>query len=246
MILDMDGLRRLNQARLVNLIRDPASGLIIADYSARAQFDEAWDAYPVLLDCRGTILTEDGAVVAKPFRKFFNLGERSGTQIDQVLGLGEPEITHKLDGSMATLFYSTPERAFRLATRGSFISSQAVHATDLWRARHDDAPVDPALTYVFEVLYPANRIVVDYGERDELVLIGLVETASGRELPYNAIESEARRLRLPHVVLEPATEWTTLHALDHQNFIEHVILAADSPPPITVLCTDLRRHCADA
>src|SRR5579885_3315648 len=109
MYLDLDELRRLNRERLVNLVRDPASDLLIADYAARAQYDAMWDAHTVLLDCRGTIIAPDGRVVAKPFRKFFNLGERPNTGFDQLVPLGEPEVTHKLDGSMATLYYAEHE-----------------------------------------------------------------------------------------------------------------------------------------
>ena len=36
---------------------------------------------------------------------------------------------------------------------------------------------------MFEIIYPENRIVVDYGKREDLVLLTMIETATGKELP---------------------------------------------------------------
>jgi RNA ligase len=36
---------------------------------------------------------------------------------------------------------------------------------------------------LFEIIYPSNRIVVDYGEYQALVLLAVIETASGLERP---------------------------------------------------------------
>lgn len=46
---------------------------------------------------------------------------------------------------------------------------------------HDLSGLDRHLTYLFEIIYPENRIVVDYGARRELVLLAVIETATGRE-----------------------------------------------------------------
>jgi len=37
-------------------------------------------------------------------------------------------------------------------------------------------------TVLFEIIYPENRIVVDYGEMEDLVLLGAVHTATGGSL----------------------------------------------------------------
>jgi len=38
-------------------------------------------------------------------------------------------------------------------------------------------------TYLFEIIYPENRIVVDHGDTEELVLLAAIETATGNEIP---------------------------------------------------------------
>jgi len=234
MRLDIDELQRLCSTRLLNLVRDAQSDLLIADYSARAQYDDAWDAHPILLDCRGTIIRPDGQIVAKPFRKFFNAGERPQTSMERLALLGKPEIAHKLDGSMGTLFRSAPHEPWRIATRGHFASAQALYATEVWQSRHATARPDPDLTYIFEIIYPENRVVVDYGARDELVLIGVVVTESGRELPYATVVQEAQRLDVPCVTLENDLDLALLHSLERPNFEGFVLFWPDDPQQMRV------------
>ena len=40
---------------------------------------------------------------------------------------------------------------------------------------------------MFEILYPENRIVVDYGNKKELVLLAVIETPTGYEVPYQSV-----------------------------------------------------------
>jgi RNA ligase len=95
-------------------------------------------------------------------------------------------VTDKLDGSLGIL-YPTPD-GHAVATRGSFASDQALHATEIWRKRYAaDVRPAPGKTYLFEIIYPANRIVCDYGVLDDLVLLGGVETASGTPVAADAL-----------------------------------------------------------
>jgi RNA ligase len=41
-------------------------------------------------------------------------------------------------------------------------------------------PLTDKYTYLFEILFPENRIVVDYGDRDDLVALGMVAKGTGR------------------------------------------------------------------
>ena len=51
---------------------------------------------PELMECRGIKFCPEGLILARPFRKFFNYGERGAD-----LPAHRPHyITHKMDGSM--------------------------------------------------------------------------------------------------------------------------------------------------
>jgi len=171
-LLDTTLLDEMLEQRYVVTQRHPELPLTIYNYTAQTQFGKVWnDATRI---CRGLIVKDDGEVVARPFGKFFNLGEQDGVELPE----GPVHVTDKLDGSLGILYPTGSGHA--IATRGRFTSEQAVHATALWEQRYATAfQPNPAWTYHFEIIYPANRIVVDYDEMDDLILLGAVETATG-------------------------------------------------------------------
>ena len=163
----------------VMLRQHPTADLYILNYTAKTQYERAWDEHT--LACRGLIVNGLGAVVARPFPKFFNLDEVVMTGQIPLLP-DEPFVAYeKLDGSLGILYWidDTPF----IATRGSFMSEQALWATNLLHTSY--AAIWPRLdrtkTYLFEIIYPENRIVVHYGDRQDLVLLAVIDTATGAE-----------------------------------------------------------------
>ncbi|MBB2912054.1 RNA ligase [Streptosporangium becharense] len=150
----------------------PSEPLRILNYTEKAQVDRAWNA--VTLACRGLILDARDRVVARPFRKFFNYGDPLAGELDLS---AEVVVVDKLDGSLGVLYPTSAGPA--VATRGSFTSDQATHATDLLRARYGGFVPPEGLTILFEIVYPGTRLVCDYGDTDDLFLLGAVETATG-------------------------------------------------------------------
>lgn len=149
--------------------------LMIFDYTEKAQFEQVWN--DVTLTCRGLVVhAPTGRVVARPFDKFFN-HDQPGAPTPAP---DEPvTVTDKADGSMG-IVYPLPGGGHAVATRGSFGSDQALHATDLLRARYRGWAPPPGRTVLVEIVYPGNRIVVDYGDFDDLILLGAVDVATGR------------------------------------------------------------------
>jgi RNA ligase len=155
----------------------PTDDLLIANYTPLAQYASHWT--PETLQSRGLIFRGDGEVVARPWKKFFNLGERNQTfQFDDPV-----EVYDKLDGSLGILYPSSTGPA--IATRGSFTSEQAVHATQVLRSKYPNVGAGGPWTFLFEIVYPTNRIVLDYGQMDDLVLLGAVEKREGYYLGPN-------------------------------------------------------------
>jgi RNA ligase len=147
-------------------------GFRIYNYSEKAMFEKRWN--DATEQCRGLITDVDGTVLARPWRKFFNYGERG-----LLISSNDPvEITDKLDGSLGIAYPVGGER-WAVATRGSFASDQAVFATQ-WLTRHSRMWVPQReFTALFEIIYPENRIVLDYGHFKGLVLLGAVDIVHG-------------------------------------------------------------------
>lgn len=179
-VLHIDGLRAAIEERFVVRREHPSQPLAILNYTDRCQWEKgAWN--DVTRACRGIIYRTDTLeVVARPFRKFFNYGQSEAPTLDLT---GPATVTDKLDGSLGIL-YPTSD-GYAIATRGSFESDQAAHATDVLRSRYPEYVPPDGLTVLFEIVYPENRIVLDYGKQDDLVLLGAVAIATGKSVgPY--------------------------------------------------------------
>lgn len=143
--------------------------LRIYEYTAKAMFEREWNS--VTMKTRGLIVNWDtGDILARPFDKFFNYGEPS--QLDQVrLELGdEVEVYDKMDGSLGIL-YRRPDGFLAVATKGSFHSEQADWATKEIRKYMTTHFHEDEMTWLFEIIYKDNRIVVTY-DFEGLVLLG--------------------------------------------------------------------------
>lgn len=164
---------------------DPDVPYVTLDYSRQAQFANAWNE--ITVNARGLIInTETGEIVARPFRKFFNYGQPA-PGFDEFDMSGPVVVTNKEDGSMGIL-YTNPDGTPGVATRGSMSSEQAKHASELYRERYEGKWTPrPDVTYLYEVIYPENRVVVDYGKKDDLVLIGAVDKNTGKSIPLNEL-----------------------------------------------------------
>lgn len=159
--------------------------LLIANYTPMMTFKQPWDN--VTLSSRGLIFFEDsGEIVARPFKKFFNFGQSEGSYIDTS---GRIEVANKEDGSMGIL-YLAPDGEYSIATRGSMSSEQAIHATEVYRSRYASAwNPDEDYSFIFEIIYPEGRIVLDYDGLDDLILLGAVNKETGRSVDRETLLS---------------------------------------------------------
>jgi RNA ligase len=155
--------------------------LAILNYTEKAAFEGVWNR--VTLNTRGLIYdTISDEVLARPFKKFFNYGQTGAPDID--LDARPYFVSDKFDGSLG-IAYRQPDGLWAIATRGSFESEQAKHATAIVRELGEDKFLIEHLsnggkaTPLFEIIYPENRIVVDYGDTDTLQSLGAVWIESG-------------------------------------------------------------------
>lgn len=212
--------------RLVVRRQHATEPLAILNYTERCQHEPGlWS--PLTMACRGIIYrTDTHELVARPFRKFFNYGQAGAPEIGD-----EPvAVTDKLDGSLGIVYPTSS--GYAVATRGSFDGEQAVWATAYWRRNLEGFTPPAGLTLLTEIIYPANRIVVDYGDTHDLILLGAVEIVTGRSLsPYDERLAEwpgrraqrfvaatlADALALP---TRPNAEGIVIHALESDERVK--------------------------
>ena len=158
----------------------PTLPLTIWNYSQSTQYEGKWDE--ITSHCRGLVTDDEGNIVARPFKKFFNIEESKHTPTKDF------EVFEKMDGSLGIFFYYKGEPVF--TSRGSFTSDQAIKGTELLNKYNWRNGTYEGYTYVFEIIYSENRIVVNYGDTEELIVIGVFNTLTGEECNYTEMESE--------------------------------------------------------
>lgn len=172
-VLDPALLAQMMDEGYVQVRYHPGYPYAIYCYTKQAMFDRKWN--DVTKTCRGLIVNEDtGEVLARPFKKFFNLGEPDAPVFGHTDWV---TVFDKVDGSLG-IAYDTPDGP-AIATKGSFTSDQAVKATELLRAKYGLYQHDDVNTDLFEIIYPENRIVLDYGDEESLRYLGSVNIEDG-------------------------------------------------------------------
>lgn len=179
--IEWDKLNQYIDNGLIMANKHPEYDIWILNYTPKTQAGGLWDDYTLL--CRGLIINKDGNILARPFKKFKNLEEHNSSDIDMTQPF---EIFEKLDGSLILLFYYEEIMQWIIASRGSFISEQAQIAKKQFNIRIFNK-LNKKNTYLFETIYPKNRIVVNYFGINDIFLLTVIETKTGKELTYDGI-----------------------------------------------------------
>ena len=190
MEIDRTELDKLINEGMIIDNRHKSLPLTIFNYSKIAQFQKNWN--DITLQARGLVIDDNDKIIARPFKKFFNMEELKANEIPNE----KYEVYKKMDGSLGILFYYA--NAWHMATRGSFTSEQAMKGMSIFNSKYKYLipNLNVELTYLFEIIYSENRIVVDYGTTEDLILLGAIHNESGNEidikdinLPFTKVES---------------------------------------------------------
>lgn len=197
------------------LNKQESGDLVLYNYTDLCTYEKKWNKYT--LESRGIIFNKaTGDTVARPFPKFFNLGENENVTLNK-MPKESYECYEKLDGSLGILYkdQNTSHGMWRIATRGSFNSMQALKGTEMF----NNVPEYEFLSYseiwdnylsqyhdytlLFEIIYPENRVnpgarlVIDYGSKETLVLLGAIHKVTGKDLHRWDLEIISESLGLP-------------------------------------------------
>jgi len=189
MTFDIEILNKYLDEGLVVKNDHPTLPLSIWNYSRICQYENKWDN--ITKKCRGLILDNEGNVIAKGFDKFFNIEEHEPDELPT-----EPfEVFEKLDGSLGILFWF--QGKWILSTKGSFVSEQAT---------------------LVEIIYPENRIVCNYDVEESLVVLSMINNASGKELDYTSLVQVCEETRMPVVKkYDGISDYKTLKSMISNN-----------------------------
>lgn len=159
-------------------------------YAEDTAFKGKWDE--VSKEARGVLFDrETQQVVARPFTKFFNLFELPSTHPNNLPNLPHV-IEEKVDGSMGIIFFYKGK--WRISTKGSVNSDQAKYAQENLLKKYDFSEMDKAWTIITEIIYPENRIVLDYGDTRALRLLAVRNKNTGKEEPAGRIPILAKKM----------------------------------------------------
>lgn len=140
-------------------------------------------------ECRGLKFRSDtGAIIARPYHKFHNLGECAGYFTSDV-DLSLPHtILDKLDGSMIHTAINPEDGKIVLMTRmghtdqakmaEAFVDRVTIDGNGLGHRLASMVFDNPRSTFIFEYVGPNNRIVIPYPE-EKLIMTGIRDIYTG-------------------------------------------------------------------
>ncbi len=157
-------------------------------------------SHPLLHECRGVKFDRDGEIIARPFHKFFNLGEK---QQEHEINWSAPHTTMlKMDGSMIHTVFDKDHRVRAMTRKGE--TDVAAVVQDLFFPECDDYSLFSSLcmkygrTPIFEFTSPSNRIVVPYTS-PMLTLLAVRNIKSGSYMHRATLERYGHKYGIPVV-----------------------------------------------
>lgn len=189
----INGLEKGVADKLVTKRKHPEHDLYIYNYTASAMSisPSLWPEW--LMDARGLVLDSDGWIWARPFRKFWNLDLSDQSKWNQSF-----TVTEKMDGSLIIAFQYGDKTI--VASRGSFTSDQAKWASAIMEVgiresikNGGSGRLAKDKTILFELIHPENQIVVNYGNKKELIFLASIYNNDGLDVkvpifrPFDAV-----------------------------------------------------------
>ena len=188
----------------IGIQKHPTEDLYLLWYTDKCSFSHHWTDLTMM--CRGLITDLDWNIVQRPFKKFFNYEE---IQDKSVIPDSDNFVVYeKIDGSLGILYW-IGDKPY-ITTKGSWTSEQGKHATELIQKYMNWLrSLDRSKTYLFEIVYPEDKHIVDYEDFDGIVLIGVIDTETGKDYPLNT-DIHAEIFRRPSTY--PTSDWKSLRS----------------------------------
>ena len=158
-------------------------------YSRLTEQENHWNHITMMTS--GLIVDDNKRIIFNCSKKFFNYNQNFISDSVYNNLKNHYKIYEKLDGS-AIWVVSDEEYGLIVCSKSSFDSEHVKWATEIIKKKYLPASkyFYPNICYSFELIWPENRIVVDYGDEKSLKLWG-IKTQDGRviELESNEIDT---------------------------------------------------------
>lgn len=178
-------IRNINDG-FISVVKHKELPIRIYNYTNRAQQEQYWPESVRV--CRGLIVDDEGNVISRPYRKFFNLGQEDST-LDRIESADKVEITRKMDGWLG-IFWEY-DGHYGVASRGNFHSKGAEFATEKFQKFVKYGSIEnipKGITLLFEIIAKHLKIIKKY-DWEGICLTGAIDTETGRELRRDELES---------------------------------------------------------
>lgn len=188
-------LDQLLSSGYISKSRHPIEELYIYNYTNKCKRDEYWNE--VTLWCRGIILDRNNKILYHPIRKFFELEQLYPEFRPQTSNF---KIYEKKDGFLGILYW-VDDLPF-LATRNSFISYPGIRGNEILYNKYSHLfhLLDSHYTYFFEIVFPNDFLVTNYGDTEDLFLLGAYDNDKRLEIPLENIDLPIPRVQRFHML----------------------------------------------
>lgn len=179
--MKIDSIKLLEEIALgnVNVQTHPTLSLRILKYSKQCVFSRHWNEITMI--CRGLVIDDNYNIIVHSMPKFYNHNEADGIPVYESGKKLGYTVYEKWDGSLIQM--ARWNGNLIITSSGSFQSPQAMKAKELMDEKGDGF-IEDGRTYIFELIYPANKIVIDYKDLTQLTLLAIRNTDTGEEITF--------------------------------------------------------------
>jgi len=155
----------------IRVAKHPDYELYLYKYTQQCVFNGIWD--DVTLMCRGLVLDNEYNIIANCIPKFFNYEELNQVRVPNINLNQAFTITRKDDGSLIQIFMY--KNNLITTSSGGFCNDYTKKAEELLSTKYKHIiPIitdSPDLNFIFEMISPLTKVVINYEDTEELRLI---------------------------------------------------------------------------
>lgn len=159
--------------------------------------------------CRGKVINiRTHEIVQYPYDKFFNIDENNEYSLDKIkdrLACARYiSVTEKVDGCLVAVTQTDKTKSIQInkksidklviQTMGQFDNEQIQIAKAILIKQR--SIIKPERTYIFELITPTEKHVVDYGNLETLILTNIRDLRTYKLLKYNELKAERQYLNI--------------------------------------------------